>query len=591
MSGNSTHSLEILQGLHPPLNRREQVRFRKKDTQVRRSTKLRIDGLSYLLAEQVLPHERLLWRGCPDPLGSAAARVNLYRYGGILTVARWRVMSLGAVLAALAFFSTRGSGPPTDDTTTSAGIAAFFTFCLTILACAATYWAVQMVRAGDMRWPTWRWRAVGRLLRLPVPRWWRDNTDPLIEPPAAAIVTHRVIYGLTDQRVIVLVDGPRRSVRSYWLHEITDVRCIDAPDGWGDLALVVEEGALDSEEDEPVCASEWEEIRLWGIERAGCVAEALRCLIARQPLQAAIAALSYGIASAEELGGHGWGDGLLRATLPKARMWQATFWHGSASAQLVPCTIYGSSLAELRRRARERLVALRPPCFSNGPRPPSQDARRPACQLALYLSSGSDALTAEPGPDLLEPDLMPDLPRPQQSQEAEDFAPPRAQAIGTSKIHAASAHTARHRRGSRTRGAQESPQSAGQSGAPGHPSSPPGADSSGGTSQRNSVWRRKARQGDPTAQRDFTTFDEAVAHFVARDLLPERGPAYEDVLLEEGSQWPAVQTVRVVDDEALANELLRRGGWHVMTTMGMTAPRGTRGPVLFVLGHPESGAV
>jgi hypothetical protein len=491
--------------------------------QVRRSTKLRIDGLSCLLAEQVLPHERLLWRGCPDPHGSAAARVYLYRYGGILTVARWRVMSLGAVLATLVFFNMRDSLPPTDVTTTSAGVAAFFTFYLTILACEVAYWVVQMARAGDICWPAWRWWPGRGLLRLPVPLGWQATTNPLIEPPAAAIRTNRVIYGLTDQRVIVLVDGRRRSIRSYWLHEITDVRCIDARDGWGDLALVVEEGAPDFEEDEPPYSSEWEEVRLWGIARAGCVADALRCLIARQPLRAAIAALSYGGASVEEPRGPGRGDGLPRGALPRARMWQATLWHGSSETQLAPCIVYGSSLVELRRQAASQLISLRPHCFSNGPAPASQNARHmPRRKPALYLFSlpGSGEEQTSPSTGASTP------PSPQKEQ-----------------------------------------------------------------ARQRAAWRRVAQDSDGNAPRDFMQFEDAVEYFVSHDALPEKGPDYEDLLLAQGNQWLYAQTVRVVDDAELANDLLCRGGWHIFAAMGMTAPRGTKGPVLFVLGHPENRAV
>jgi hypothetical protein len=319
---------------------------------VRRATQQRIDGLYCLLAEQVLPHERLLWRGGPDPKGSGAARVNLYRYGSILSVASFRVMGLSAGLAALVFFSMRGSGPPTDETTASAVVAAFFTFYLALLACLVAYWIVQMARAGDIPWPLWRWRPIRNLLRFPRTIGGQDDTVPLIEPPAAPTRSNQVIYGLTDQRVIVLVDGQLRSVRSYWLHEITGVRCIDARDGWGDLALVVEESTLDFEEAESTCTTVWEEVRLWGIERASCVAQALDCLIARQPLHAAIAALAYGSAAAQEPGGHGRGDGLPRGALPKARMWQVTFWRGSSEAQLEPLPWWAGGKLPAKRHRR-----------------------------------------------------------------------------------------------------------------------------------------------------------------------------------------------------------------------------------------------
>jgi hypothetical protein len=469
---------------------------------ISRATRMRMNGLYCLLAEQVSPQEHLLWRACPDLDCCSAARVDLYRFAPLRRVAPWRTLGASALVAVLVFFNARGGGPPTDETTINAGLAAFFAFYGTLFACMLWYRIVQLSRAGQLPWCVWCWPTVWQFLRLPDPDDTRRPGAPLVEPSATP--THRdpVVYGLTDQRVLVLVDGTRKRVHSYWLHAIKGVKCADAADGWGDLTLLVEveETTSDSDRSEPDCVMAFEEIRLYGIGRASNVAQALRCLITQQPLSSAIAALTSEPGSPSVPGEHLWqGEGPAHATVAPARRWQATLWHGGSETHLAPSTAYGSSLAKLRGQVSEQLLTLRPQCFSNGPSPLSQHAfRLPWEQHALYLRS-----------------------------------------------------------------------------------------SLGGA-----AWQRETQANDSSAPHEFTRFEDAVAFFVGHDVLPEKGPAYdEDMAPVRENQWLSVHTVKVVDDETLANDLLHRGGWHIFTAMGMTDPRGTTGPVLFVLGHPEDGAV
>lgn len=357
-----------------------------------RATRMRIDGLYCLLAEQVSPGERLLWRACPAPQLSSASHIDRYRYGSILRVAPWRVLGVSAELAALVFFNSRGRGTPTDETNISAGINAFFTFYAALFACVIGYRIVQLSRAGHISWAIWRWPAFRRSLHLPsIDNAQREGT-PLVEPPAGPTFKDPVVCGLNDQRVIILIDGKLRRVHSYWIDDLQDARSIDACNGWGDLALVMKEQTGDSDPNCPACGLEYEETRLCGIPQVDRVAQALHCLIAGQHLDSALAALTLEPATSTATGNQTWqGERPTQGLVPKAHMWEATLWYGSSETQLEPCTVSGSSLDELRRHVRERLLALRPPCFSNGPAPTTQRARRTHwSQYTLYLFSPND---------------------------------------------------------------------------------------------------------------------------------------------------------------------------------------------------------
>src|SRR5579884_2529472 len=71
-------------------------------------------ALSCLLAEQISPPERLLWRSCPNPRRSSAVRA-----GSLLVEKQPYAIGLGclvggSLLAALAFFSSTTQGNSVD---------------------------------------------------------------------------------------------------------------------------------------------------------------------------------------------------------------------------------------------------------------------------------------------------------------------------------------------------------------------------------------------------------------------------------------------------------------------------------------------
>jgi hypothetical protein len=474
---------------------------------------------------------------------------------------------VSAVGAALSFFNALGGASPTDDRLAAAlgeAISAFVgvLFVGLVAYCAALWIVTWRIPLFVLHW----WPAGRRFTRLSVFPMMQNTPTHLVEPPPVPAFDGCEVYGLTDQRVIILSAGKHRVLHSCRLNELEDVRCIDAGDGWGDLVLVTARPVpvLPIVPTLPASEIEREEIRLWGIERVGHVEQAIRCLLAHHPLQAAVVALSFQPGSQQVEGEHvRLVVGLQAAPAQSARKWQATLWRGPSPDQLAPLTVYGSSLAELRATAAGQLLFERPKCISNYPSSRSQSAPQPYQRLyALYTLSEK---TSRGMPSHLQAAVHP---------------------LGS----------ASRQRGAK--GADGSLNSGGKDA--GEPGAEQGAHTTADESQTSPQkerglpglhWEREAYEGNWRSPCAFAYFEDAVNSFVARDMLPTRGPAYVDDLLAQKRELFSAQTVKVVDDEALANDLLHRGGWHVFATQGMTAPRGTMGPVLFVLGHPEDGAV
>jgi hypothetical protein len=107
------------------------------------------------------------------------------------------------------------------------------------------------------------------------------------------------------------------------------------------------------------------------------------------------------------------------------------------------------------------------------------------------------------------------------------------------------------------------------------------------------TWCRIAPGGVPLLP--FKQVTHAVMHFIEHDILPERGPDYVDEEINaqrEELLIHRIKTVKVIDDENIANNMLQRGGWHLFKIIGKLAPaRGSAGLVLFILGHIEEHAV
>lgn len=528
----------------------------------RRMTRKRIEGLSCLLAEQVSPQERLLWRSCPDPKRSSAARARSLLVWKTPSLIALGSLIVGVILAVLSFFSSTAQGIAVDSALSSSA----FWFLAVLVAGLLVYAAPGILHAASVTRPLW-WCLLmaspfGPLARHAA----RRGETSLVEPPLVPPLRGGEIYGLTDRRVIILEVGKRRLVHSLWLHEITGVQCVDAGDGWGDLILVAASSGLGAGTPGTGSTAQREATRMFGIERACHVEQALRCLLAHKPLEAALDALTE---HANTL--HAAGAQPRTAYSIRAQQWQTLLWCGPTPKELEATVIYGASLSQLRAQARTQLLSQCPRCFCNCS-PPSGEQRAYCLRYVHYSCSehasgrGMSAAPVHRAGATLE-----ELPPDHLSQDgSRDGVLPRY----------------RGRKGAARATVQTTP---------GTPSKeqPQLLTASPQEAQGNQScqWMRASSVVDRHSPLVFARFEDAVDHFVEHDLLPERGPAYIDELLAQDRQLRHAQTMKVVDDELAANDLLHRGGWHLFHILGMTAPRGQVGPVLFVLGHPEDNAV
>jgi hypothetical protein len=516
-------------------------------------------ALNCLLAEQVSSQERLLWRMCPDPGHSSAARArSLLTRSASYYIALGSLIIVGLFIAGAVFSSV-----PQD----SSGDQAASLFGVLILLCAGLLMYLYFKR------PRWlhhlKANPFGSSASFAVPQ----GRTALVEPPPVPILRGRQIYGLTDQRVIILEVGKHRSVRSLWLHDLEEVQCMDAGDGWGDLVLL---GALSS----VPTRSSWPDIsmqrpvtRLWGIERVRHVEEALRCLLTHKPLKAAMDALTFqaDIPNAVRMQG---GDVLSAASRIRAQQWQALLWCGPTVKELKGTIVYGSDLVQLRARAAAWLLSQRPRYFCNTSYPPANEHLASRGLYGLYSCSELPSHQPMMAASILERDM-----------DREDSDGP---SRGRRRYHGkkgASTESEVDSSRSEAQPAQDEQHAPAQE----HASHPQEAEK-----MQPCQWIRESLIPGPgrnTRYLDFPCFEDAVTHFVNCDVLSERGPTYIDESRVQEQQLRHMQTVKVVDGDLAANDLLHRGGWHVFQTMGMTAPRGQMGPVLFVLGHPEDQAI
>jgi hypothetical protein len=536
----------------------------------RRVNQKRTLALHCLLAEQVSSQERLLWRGCPHCRRSGAARVRSLLASKAPYVIAVGSLVVGGILAVSAFFSSTARSISVD-TALGSSVTWFVT---TLVAGLLLYVAHDILPAARSIRPLW-WRLLmaspfGLLAHRGMP----GGGTTLVEPPPVPPFRGGEIYGLTDRRVIILEAGKRRSIRSLWLQDIEGVRCVNAGDGWGDLILETASSGTTIEVPGPGGSVQGAATRLFGIERAGHVEEALRCLLAHKPLRAAIEALTCQSDTPRAEGERWRGADLLpSACSSRAQQWQALLWYGPTPKELEATVVNGSSLTELRVRATERLLSQRPRCFSNS-HPPQRGRLAHGRPDALYSCSESDrgAATivapvslAAPTRDAAHPDGA--------SQD-------RSQNGTRTRYRGRKGSRAAHSAGDTAQATQ------GEQAAP-----VPLPSTQEAQGEQPCQWVRRSATRDVLHPDTFLSFEDAVEHFVDHDLLPERGPGFVDELLAHGRQLLHVQTVRVVDDEQTANDMLHRGGWHVFHTMGMTAPRGQLGPVLFVLGVSEDHAM
>ncbi len=93
------------------------------------------------------------------------------------------------------------------------------------------------------------------------------------------------------------------------------------------------------------------------------------------------------------------------------------------------------------------------------------------------------------------------------------------------------------------------------------------------------------------APEKLESFEEAISHFVANALIPEKGPDYHSrALVGNNLRVALIERVLREDEEQPINDLLRRG-WHIVAVeykgeLSMSGELMNRKAIL-VMGHPE----
>ena len=317
--------------------------------------KKRVLALDSLLAEQISSQERLLWRSCPDPSHSSAVRARTLLAHTLpsgnmlaLTPARRKtvtrlLMIIGGTLPMLLFLVSFQDPSLGDASVVFAVTVGLTEFLIGVLLLSLRFTAQRE----------------------------QGNIPPLLEPPPVPSFTGSEIYGLTDQRLLLLRVGKQRTVRSFWLRDLQEVMCIDAGDGWGDLLLFRATSQHVNENLVPDPFLHEDVTRLFGLEQVRRVESAIRCLLSHKPLAAAALSLQPD-----------------RATVPmasRAQQWQARMWCGPTPKDLSEVIICGTDLVQVRARATAWLLSHQPRCFCNTPLLP--DPLVPPDASALYSSS------------------------------------------------------------------------------------------------------------------------------------------------------------------------------------------------------------
>lgn len=91
------------------------------------------------------------------------------------------------------------------------------------------------------------------------------------------------------------------------------------------------------------------------------------------------------------------------------------------------------------------------------------------------------------------------------------------------------------------------------------------------------------------------SFEDAVAHFVRYAIVTEKGPDYAEFVQEnpESNLLYKIKTIRRESNEIRVNDLLQRG-WVIIAMeyeFQGKFPEESQRRTIFVLGHPEEGAI
>jgi hypothetical protein len=112
-------------------------------------------------------------------------------------------------------------------------------------------------------------------------------------------------------------------------------------------------------------------------------------------------------------------------------------------------------------------------------------------------------------------------------------------------------------------------------------------------SEKGWDWVRGSADGWAPKQ-TIWSFDDVVDHFVAEAMIIEKGPDYQDVVVDGELRPHLIRTVCRESDERRVNDMLRQG-WYIIACeyKGSTdfADRLISRQAIFVLGHPEPDAM
>jgi hypothetical protein len=110
--------------------------------------------------------------------------------------------------------------------------------------------------------------------------------------------------------------------------------------------------------------------------------------------------------------------------------------------------------------------------------------------------------------------------------------------------------------------------------------------------KRESLVRGQVQESFYGSLQRLNSFEEAVDHFVAFALIPEKGPDYHSqAMVGNNLRLPLLEKILRETEEHPVNDLIQRG-WHIVALeyrgeLSMTGGLMNR-KAIFVMGHPEA---
>jgi len=112
--------------------------------------------------------------------------------------------------------------------------------------------------------------------------------------------------------------------------------------------------------------------------------------------------------------------------------------------------------------------------------------------------------------------------------------------------------------------------------------------------QKEDIIRDRVQEMLKPPPEKLKSFEDAIDHFVANALIPERGPDYQSrAIVRSELQLPLLEKIMREAEEHPINDLIQRG-WHIIaleykSELTMSGELMTR-KANFVLGHPDAQA-